>query len=97
DDLVTGVQTCALPICCWLEYVVEIARFKASGTGSILPAFKLLTNQTSLPTGKPTLFDLYRVYPLIAETLRLGLKHIADGEWPARSEERRVGNEIGDR
>ncbi len=68
---------------CWLEYVVEIARFKASGTGSILPAFKLLTNQASLPTGKPTVFDLYRIYSLIGETLRLGLKHISDGEWPA--------------
>ncbi len=67
---------------CWLEYVVEIARFKASGNSSILPAFKLLINETSPVTGKPRVFDLYRIHSLIGETLRLGLKHISDEEWP---------------
>ncbi len=68
---------------CWLEYVVEIARFKASGIGSIIPTFKLLTNETSPLTGEPRVFDLYRIHALIGETLRLGLKHIADEEWLA--------------
>jgi len=67
---------------CWLEYVVEIARFKASGTGSILPAFKLLTNQTNPFTGKPRACDLYGIHSLIGETLRIGLKHISDDQWP---------------
>jgi len=66
---------------CWLEYVVEIARFKASGTGSILPAFKLLTIETNPFTGKPRACDLFRIRSLIRETLRLGLKHVADTDW----------------
>lgn len=65
----------------WLEYVVEIARFKAAGTGSLLPAFKLLTDETNPALGKPRIFDLYRIHSLIAETLRLGLKHISDEAW----------------
>lgn len=66
---------------CWLEYVVELARYKASPTDSVIPIFKLLATDVSPFVGDPRACDLYRVHPLIATTLRLGLKHVKDEEW----------------
>lgn len=67
---------------CWLEYVIELARHNAApSSGSILPAFKILMNETNPFAGDPRACDLYRIHSLIGVTLRLGLKRIKDEEW----------------
>ncbi len=68
---------------CWLEYVIELARYKASPTDSVVPVFKLLATDIGPFVGDPRACDLYSLHSLIATTLRLGLVHVRDEEWAA--------------
>lgn len=65
----------------WLGYVIDLARYKATPTESILPIFNQLTTEKNPFTGTPRACDLYSIHSLIAATLRLGLDHIEDSEW----------------
>jgi hypothetical protein len=71
---------------CWQRFVVALARRTASaatgGEVSVLPALGLLTEETNPFVGDPRACDLYRLQPLIAETLHLATEVVTDEEWP---------------
>src|SRR5207244_7102412 len=86
DDLVTGVQTCALPICAGIDDLVAVLGQSPSiGTGSVRRIAQLMR-----------IFPAARFMP-IRGNLDTRLRKLDAGEYDAlvlaRSEERRVGKE----
>src|SRR5437879_11519852 len=88
DTSVTGVQTCALPICC--PAALSLVRLRGDRQPSACPARRGLLLRRG-PDGLPAAMTIAdRLAKLDWEAIEQSL-----GEW--RSEERRVGKERRDR
>src|SRR5207249_8915496 len=86
DRNVTGVQTCALPIC-WVK------QFLAIGVGIIL-AGALPTTALAHPLGN---FTVNRYSRLEVSSQQIRIRYVVDMAEIPRSEERRVGKECRSR
>src|SRR5258708_14611483 len=82
DDLVTGVQTCALPICQGARPVQSITRFALSQGPAQGPSEILGSADTTSP--------------MMAALANAAASHVAEQD-DVRSEERRVGKECRSR